>query len=203
MRLVLLHAAFFVVFSSCKGGSGPAETQTCGDTACQTGQACCVGCDGQGLCVQPGAACPGVACPPSEVLVCDGVECADQNGSCCIDCDGSSTCIAAGATCPGAACGGTVCTGPAEFDQSCETPADCSVVTYDLDCCGGGRISAVNSDVLTAFVAGQAPCVEEINQCPPLGCSAPMTADDGSEVSGPSQVNIVCTDLVCRTVSAF
>jgi hypothetical protein len=201
MRLLLAHAVLLLLFS-CKGGSGPAETQSCGDTTCEAGQACCVDCDGEGLCVAPGAACPGSACTPDEVLVCGQVECPDQAGSCCIDCDGSSTCIGAGAACPGAACSGE-CPAPTEFDQGCETPSDCVVVTHNLDCCGGGNISAVHSSEMGAFIESQAPCVAEINQCPPLGCSSPMIADDGNEVSGPSQVNTECVDSVCRTVSAL
>lgn len=34
----------------------------CGTTTCTLAQACCIDCDGSGVCVAPGAPCPGVAC---------------------------------------------------------------------------------------------------------------------------------------------
>jgi len=200
-RSALLYAVVVFTVSSC-GGSDSQAPRPCGSISCSGNLVCCVGCDDEGLCVQPGQACLGVVCDPEEPLVCDGVECPSQDGSCCIDCDGSSTCVAAGGACLGAACEG-VCPSPGEFDQRCESPSDCVVVTYNLDCCGGGNIGAVRSSEMAAFIEAQEPCVAEIRQCPPLGCFTPMVADDGNEVSGPSQVNTVCTDSLCRTVSAL
>ena len=115
-------------------------------------------------------------------------------------CDGREPCIAGEESCGGEE---PVCPLPDAFDQSCTTASDCVIVVHSLDCCGGGRLSAVHASAGEAFFEAQSPCTAALDECPMVDCYTPFVADDGSEVSGPSQVNGECTNSVCQAVGVF
>lgn len=187
-----------VLMMSC--GDESDFTRPCGNTTCGQSQVCCLGCGGDGACVTPGDSCPGVSCQPEESVDCGGTDC-PSGASCCIDCDGTRQCAGPGGACAGPACGARCPLAP-YFDQTCSDPADCVAVVQNRDCCGGGQIVAVNRSEESRFLDGQQPCYDELADCPPAGCFAPLLADDGSEVVSTETTSLRCIEGECHTAGA-
>jgi len=84
------------------------------------------------------------------------------------------------------------------FDRSCDTLADCTLVTRGLSCCGTLLVTAVNDGEVAAFEAAAAECNMQLFAC---GCApAPSQADDGTMASAEHPfASVDCVDNQCTT----
>src|SRR5262249_13266771 len=112
----------------------------CAGMRCQSGEVCCIDCNGRGSCGAPGFVCAGPSCLPDAGTdggagsdggtgtQCGQLTCAGEQ-VCCIDCNGRGMCGPPGTHCTGGGCG---CGTPGQ--ACCTQGAACQT---GLNCCAG------------------------------------------------------------------
>ena len=94
------------------------------------------------------------------------------------------------------------CVGPTahfpQFDRSCSTASDCSVVAHTTNCCGSRLAMAIATSEVPAFDSAEAICDAQYPAC---GCAAQgVQVEDGTQVdfSWQAEVKASCDSGSCR-----
>lgn len=85
-----------------------------------------------------------------------------------------------------------------EFDRSCSTASDCSLVAHTTSCCGSRLAMSIATSEVSAFNGAEAICEAQYPAC---GCAAQgVEVEDGTQVgwSWETQVKASCDGGSCK-----